>query len=455
MAAGEGASPLAAVLVAKRMSKQALDQSVASGKDEVAVSDPLMHGQVEQLTLAGKHAALFPELRDLRVSLKALRANLEEVRVLGQDGQVTDFYDKLMREPALPRAAKTRVLRALAEVRESFWRLDNAVAPGAPNKGYQIVNWNHTRAELDQVLEAAKMAKLGAADLENALLASMFSDAVKWPQNFIVHNIDGAAAAVYVLARGAFALEKPRSLARLAAISTIIKEHQIGPPQFMAFFIKGQLTRKLKEQGRDESATVANIARKVAHPFEAAHLTPAGNEISFAPEEKALLALLGVESWCVPHASSAWYGASRAVVDGDSLINYASPDGWAKIAALRGPDTQPFFEDPTVIDSLQSAKHSYDDALAVVSSAARPLAEAGLARTKGAVKRMRDGMRLWFATQGPWLPANPDGSIAFWNAPLKYPSQGQLAQREQDQFVFAKRIRDKVIELLKAEQGRY
>jgi len=440
-----------------RMTKQAFHQVAAPnhGTSASTGGTPTWQRSLDALTLGAKHASLFAPLADARAAQKALRTNLEEVKVLGQNGRVTDFYDKLMREPLLPQAAKTRILRVLAEVRESFLRLDRAVPINAPHKGYQLVNWNHTRAELDQVLEAAKVGGLGAAATEDALFASMFSDAVKWPQNFIIHNIDGAAAAAFVLARDVFDPSKAKNLERLVGICTIIKEHQIGPPQFMATFIKGQLGKKHKEHNRDESAVVAGIVKKIGHPLDPAHLCADGSQVAFTPDEKRLLAEVGVESWCVPHAGSPWYGASRAVIDGDSLINYASPDGWAKIAALRGPDTLPFFEDPTVLDSLHSAKRSYDDALLVVSPAAKSLAEAGLLRTKAAIRRMRDAMRIWFATQGPWLPANADGSIAFWNAPLKYPSQGPLSKREQEQFNFAKRIRERVIEILRVEQGNY
>ncbi len=410
---------------------------------------------LDRLSAGRKHASLFPEPSSMRASLKALREDLAEVLVQGGAGKVIDVHDKLSREPTLGKAQKERIFRVLAEVRDSYLRIDDAIKPDGPNKGYQLINWKHTRAEIDQVLEAAKLAGLSPSDTEDAILASIFSDAVKTPQNFIVHNVDGAAASVIVLQRY-FDLSNDKQAQRLLGIWHAAKEHQIGPPLFMANITKGMLSRKLgEERARAEAQTLASIHAKISHPFDRKNLTDDGSQLAFSDAERALLALLEVHDWAVPHESSAHYRVSRAVIDGDSLINYASPDGWAKIAALRGPDTQPFFEDATVLDSLHSAKHSYDDAMTVVSAPARPLMEQGLKRTKAAIKRVRDKMQVWLGSQGPFLPLNPDGTIAFWNSALKYPSKGKLTQREQTQFKFAKLIREKVVELLRAEQGVY
>jgi hypothetical protein len=427
----------------------------ATRADDRKVPTAAVELDLEHMSSKNKHAALFPPPPNLRASLKGLRDDLTEVKVLGQDGKVVDVHEKISAERSLTKAQKERVFRVLAEVRDSYLRIDNALAPEAPNKGYQIVNWKHTRAEIDQVLEAAKLATLSGADTEDALLASIFSDAVKTPQNFIIHNIDGAAAAAHVLQRH-FDLDKPADRARLYGIWRAAKEHQIGPPGFMATMARGMLARKLgDERAKAEAANLASIHRKIARPFDKEHLVADGSEIAFSEAERQILAVLDVHDWTVPFEGSPHYGLSRAVIDGDSLINYASPDGWAKIAAIRGPDTQPFFEDATVLDSLHSAKQSYDDAMTVVSVPARPLMEQGLLRTKAAIKRVRSRMQEWFATHGPFLPANPDGTIPFWNAPLKYPSKGKLTQREQLQFKFAKEIRAKVVELLRAEQGTY
>jgi hypothetical protein len=43
--------------------------------------------------------------------------------------------------------------------------------------------------------------------------------------------------------------------------------------------------------------------------------------------------------------------------------------------------------------------------------------------------------------------------IPFWDAPLKYPSKGELSPLEQRQFDFAKKIREETVRRLRAEQG--
>ncbi len=435
----------------KRMSRRQPGRAVVRPirVDKRAAPEPWL----EEATLGRRHADLFPEPTNTRSSLKGLRGDLAEV-VVQDGGRVTDVYEKIMADTVLGHRQKQRIFRVLAEVRDSYLRIDGALAAGASNKGYQIVNWKHTRAEIDQVLEAARLWHLSADDTEDALLASIFSDAVKTPQNFITHNIDGAAAAALVLSRY-FDVHTPKNAARLRGVVQAAKEHQIGPPAFMATMARAILSGKLGDRAQAHKPQLDSIHKKISRPFDRAQLNEDGSAIAFSREEMALLGEIGVHEWTVPHEGSSHYGVSRAVIDGDSLINYASPDGWAKIAALRGPDTQPFFEDATVFDSLYSAKQSYDDAMSVISEPARPLAKMGLERTRGAVKRMRDGVQRWFATHGPFLPMNADGTIAFWNAPLKYPSAGELTIKEREQHRFAKEIRAKVVELLRAEQGNY
>jgi hypothetical protein len=132
--------------------------------------------------------------------------------VLGADGKPTNLYEKIMRSDKLDAVQKERVLNALAEVKDAYRRIDAAVDAAAPPdsgaRGYQDVNWKHTRAEVDQVLDAAAKMGLSPIETENAMLASIFSDSVKFPQgdphnkpNFLVHNMDGAKAAAEVLPR--------------------------------------------------------------------------------------------------------------------------------------------------------------------------------------------------------------------------------------------------------------
>jgi hypothetical protein len=428
-------------------------QSAALRRTKPPANDDTIRTTLARLSLDHKNAGLFPPRGDLRHSMRALRDDLLAVRVLSLQGQVIDIHDKLLAEPILRPAQKQRILRVLAEVRDHYLRIDASFPADHRDRGYQMVNWKHTRAEIDQVLEAARLAHLGPSQTEDALLGSIFSDAVKVPGNFIVHNIDGSAASVDVLTRY-FDVRVGRNLGRVTAIATIIREHQVSPPAFMAGIVRTLVDKATKERGGYDGAVMASLTAKIRSPFEAPLVFDEGALIDFSPAERAVLALLGVEEWRVPHPSTPWYGPSRAVIDGDCLINYACPDGWAKIAAIRGPDTQPFFEDATVFDSLHTAKQSYDDALSVMSAPALPLAESGLARTRNAIRNVRDRMRVWLAAQ-PWLPANPDGTVAFWNAPLKYPSKGPLSKLEEEQFRFAKQIRTKVVDLLREEQGNY
>src|SRR6185436_2477729 len=120
--------------------------------------------------------------------------------------------------------------------------------------------------------------------------------------------------------------------------------------------------------------------------------------------------------------------------------------------AIRGPDRGPFFEDKTIGDSLKSAHESYDDAFSVITKGAQPLAEAGLKRTEAAVQRVSAKMETWLKSQ-PDLVRNADGTIPFWNAPLKYPSAGALNDTEKKQFAFASKIREQMVALLREEQG--
>ncbi|MBI2378263.1 MAG: hypothetical protein HYV07_29955 [Deltaproteobacteria bacterium] len=416
--------------------------------------DPKLEARLDSLTGGHKLAGQFPAPEDPARSLAELKADLRDVPVRLPNGKVGDVFSKLSADKSLSKAQKDRIFAALAEVRDNYMRLEDAIAPGEKNKGYQVVNWKHTRGEIDQVLEASKLAKLSPRETEDALLASIFSDAVKTPQNFITHNVDGAFAAAEVLSRH---FDPKRDLARIEGIVAAVKEHQIGPPAFMSMILTGMLRGKLgKDATPTELALVTSIGKKVANPFDEANLTTDKSKIAFSGAELEKLALVGVKEWNVPHQGSSHYGASRAVIDGDSLINYASPDGWAKIVAIRGPETGPFFEDKTVFDSAGSAMQSYNDATSVMSDAAKPLAKQGLARTQTALDRVKTKMEAFFASKGDSIPKNSDGTIAFWNAPLKYPKpDAPLSAREQQQLSFAKQIREEVVRLLRAEQGTY
>lgn len=446
----------------------------------------------------------------------ALRKDLLDVKVTRDGGGVADVWSKFEADPKLSIEQKDRIFNVLAESKHYYaetvpkqveadlrakaarGELDlNAPVKDAEvrarlergeitpaeariqdgviaSRNYQEVNWKHTRGEIDQVLESTRLRpNMTANQVEDAILGSIYSDMVKSPSNFIVHNIDGARAASEILPKH-FDMSVPGNAERVQGIVTAIKEHQIGPPQFMSDMnemfiggsVKSQLTNNvtalktasggtlseadaailaglekrlaptfgsiptrqplseaevqfLKNAGKASNPNdpekllrdykeyldnINEIKRKISDPLNPANHTPDGSQLAFTDAEKRLLNRIGVQDWTVPHEGSPHYLASRSIIDGDSLINYATPDGWAKIAAIRGPDT-PFAFDKTVFDSLASAKASYNDAFKVMSDEARTLGQKGVALTEDAVQRVRtsvnvdgvanDGMEGW------------------------------------------------------------
>jgi hypothetical protein len=395
----------------------------------------------------------------------AMRADLRDVPVKLEQGKVVDVFDKFSTEPTLAPEQRARVLSVLNEVHRNYMDIEAKLPTDSPERGYQIVNWKHTRNEINEVVEAARRNNLTKQQTEDALLASIFSDAVKTPSNFAVHNIDGANLAKQTLPRY-FDMSRTESQTRIDGIVEAVKEHQIGPPEFMAkmiarIFIRGKLGSSATPEQIDN---VESIYNKIANPLDPKNHTADGTQINFTPQEQALLESVGVKSWTVPH-DSPWYKASRAVIDGDSLVNYATADGWAKIAAIRGPGKGPAFTDATVFDSLKSAEASYNDAFSVISERSKPLAQNGLQETKQSLQSVKQKMSAWLAGERTRLasepsevnPFNPDGSVPFWDAPLKYPKDNKavtegLTAKEVTQFEFAKTIREKMVDMLRQEQ---
>ncbi len=274
------------------------------------------------------------------------------------------------------------------------------------------------------------------------MLASAMSDAVKTPANFIVHNVHGAQAAKRVLERmnlGADVVED---------VVKAVLEHQIGPPRFMAFV---GVAMGLKGAGVD-SALVGSITAKIADPLNDKNLTADKSQIAFSPDEKAALEKIGVLAWTVPHEGSRHYAAARAVIDADSLVNYACPDGWAKLAALHGPDQPLALREPLLIDGLvslepgvASARSSFRDARSVISPDVLPLYDRGLARTEQAVKRVMSQLERWAQGQPPGTTAHTaDGKFPYLDGKLDYTDPKQM--------MFARRLRDEGVRLLRQEE---
>jgi hypothetical protein len=274
------------------------------------------------------------------------------------------------------------------------------------------MNWKHTRAEVNQVYEAARLLNLDPEETRDAIIASIFSDAVKNRTNFLIHNIHGAQAAACGLSQ-LMRIDDAPGKKSISRIVKAIKEHQVAPPQFMAQVISAQLCRihginpkKLLDwevawSGSDESdqyiPIIKSINEKVSKPFETVNLTPDRERINFNQQERELLKDLSIEDWYVPHPESESSKISHVVIAGDHCINYNHPEGFAKIAMLRGPNTDPLFHDDTIYTSLASAVASFSDSYMILRPEIQPMAIAGLRRTKTAVERVAAIMRELFS----------------------------------------------------------
>ncbi|HNM49721.1 MAG TPA: hypothetical protein PKN86_08465, partial [Candidatus Obscuribacter sp.] len=286
------------------------------------------------------------------------------------------------------------------------------------NAGYQWnMNWKHTRAELDQVLEAGRCLGLGPEECRDAMVASIFSDAIKNRSNFIIHNIHGAEAAALVLSYF-FDPENPDEMRTVERIVVAVKQHQIAPPEFMARTVAVLLTRKFGLEPFDRlishgntmelaknklNRRVVSIYSKIRLPYDKHHLAEDLLTINFTDDEKEMLKEIGIEDWYVPHPEVHDSVIAHALIAGDHSINYNNPDGFAKIALIRGPFTESYFEDGTIYDSLESAMASFGDSYNILLPAARSLALKGIRRTHIAVTRVLRIMTELFAgiTIGP------------------------------------------------------
>lgn len=381
-------------------------------------------------------STLFPTAGSAKAAeaRQALVSELKTVMVRGRDGAPVSLADKLAAHPGLDATQQRRILDAVATVRGGYEQASTSIT--AP-PGYQDVNWKHTRLELDRVLDTSVALKLSPKDTESAILASAFSDSVKAPTNFIAHNVHGAQAALHVLAR----MVPPMGGDQLEDVTRAILEHQVGPPGFM-----GQVAMRglLKSKGVD-AVVVDSIATKISQPF--AHAK--NGAIEFSAAERAVLDQVGVPAWTVP-GTGRHQAIARAVVDADSLVNYACPDGWAKLAALHGPDQPPFLQEPRLEHALTSllpghasAKKSFNDAKDVISDASRGLYDAGLARTEAAVTDVVKQLTSWVAQQTD-VPKGKGGGVPYLTADLDYQNPVEVD--------FARRLRDHAVTLLRAKE---
>jgi YD repeat-containing protein len=395
-----------------------------------------------------------PVINEAIESVKSDLKNVVGVDAYGVDKSV---FDSLSTDPTLSDRQKANILRNLAEVRQHFasYRVGDRMNPDPE------INWVHTQGELGRVMQSARANNLTANEMEDAMLASMYSDSVKFSSkmpegakpNFFTHHLDGAIAAAESLSKQGYPQD------RIDSIVQAIKEHQIAPPKFMGKLYRGKMqsdinfllaTKKISEaRGQELLQTLNEMTTKepngdevihdIAYVNEAKKVQSAdGNwEVDFTPKQKQLLELTGIDRWSVPvdptttpnfkqlsNAEQAKlvsnYKIASTLIDGDALDNYATLGGASKIVALRKPGGG--FYDPTVWKSMNSVDDSYADAYEVLSPGGKKLADAAMSNKNAAIRDEKNGIRTqmdaWLRTKG-LDPAKE--LIPFYNTDLKYP----------------------------------
>ncbi len=333
---------------------------------------------------------LFPVLddeerrHDLHAEVAAFR-----VRTTRND-KATSLAESLL-SSGLSTANAEMVVALLVELRHAW----TSRATDAVDAGYDDVNWRHACGELAQVLEIAADAGLGDDVSCDAALASLLSDSAKLRGNFLTHHVDGAVAAFLLLPR-VMSVDTPRQRQRVVGICQAIVEHQVGPPRFMANMVRMGIASQLRAVGAADdvsTAVLAGLYTKIADPMNPEHVDRSANGVGclrLTREERALLKLVDLPDWCVPHPQTPWFAASSAVIDADSLVNYVTADGVGKIVAICGPGTP--FHDPTVFHSIFSCGASFVDAVSVMSDVAMGSVARGLSSTKTLIEKVRFGV---------------------------------------------------------------
>jgi hypothetical protein len=416
-------------------------------------------------------AALFPCVT--ATDAAALRAEVGASLVRTTRAEARPIADRLA-ATGLADADARVVLDLLVELRLAWTTRSSDVA----DAGYDDLNWRHTCGELAQLLELAQTMRLPASVVVDAALASLLSDAAKLRGNFLTHHIDGALAAFVVLPR-VLAADTAAGQRRIAGICQAILEHQVGPPRFMAIMVRLAILAALRAGGVvvDEavSALVDGLRDKIADPMNPAHVVRAADGtgvLKVSADEAALLARVQLPAWYVPHPLTPWFQASSTVIDADSLVNYATPDGVGKIVAICGPGTP--FQDATVFHSMFSCGASFVDAVSVMSDEAMSSVEQGLKGTRAVIDHVRaivaaELVRGWLqfpAASFDRIAAEehvhverlrvvrtdaavcvaidkPADGLPYWSMPLRYDDDGVDAH-------VARLLRRKVADLLRA-----
>lgn len=415
-------------------------------------------------------ALLFPVLvgAERRV---ALRREVGKVRVRSAGGAVVELSKKVTDCRALTPLESQRILDVLVDLRHA-WKTRDADA------GYDDINWKHACQEVGQILDVAEENGMSPLQTEDAVLASLLSDAAKLRGNFLTHHIDGAVGASLVLPRF-IPVDGPLGRARIVSICQAILEHQVGPPRFMAQMIRMGIEEKLRASGGSAEGLEA-LHKKIADPLNPAHATlhvDGYGVLALTPRERQLLALVDVPDWYVPHPATPWFFAATAVIDADSLVNYVTPDGVGKIVAICGPGTP--FRDATVFHSIFSCGASFVDAVSVMSDTAMSAMREGVALTRAAIEDVR--ARVLAEIEEGWLhfapaelrrvvdeesvdvtrltstkrdgeilidvPWEDGGKLPYWNTALDYQTASDGPGVKS--YEFAKLLRRRVADLLR------
>lgn len=496
----------------------------------------------KEIVKPGEMQQRFPVYSEaqLKIGREAVQNELAQVKASEQDGNPMSVLDKF-NQSNLSDAQKERVLNALAAVRENH--VSTRESDGSINPD-QEKNWIHTQGEFGRNIDSAQRMKLTPEQTEDSLIGSMFSDAVKNKSNFMVHHRAGREAALTFLSAakenglgaerikgiGNMTLEHQIgppgfmrmiygngiaddiNLERSAELTSILKkpvaERTPGEQatyeklqdlsnsyesraQQLDNFIGSAADRvKLADRqafGRfvsdEESSAIISLGQKIATPFQQPLIdTKYGSKaVELTDLERSLLQRTGNEDWYVPHESTPWYGASRSLINADSIDNYATPGGFSKLVGMNGPETDIFFRDKTIDESLASPRRSFRFAYEIMTPEGKVLADAELAKTDAAIERARERTAAWLRQELNVPADQPLPKIPFWNADLVYPDRGSfehqwwklhknsdrnpqqqelwsqqrftgLTPEQIDQFLFAKKIRDQMVDELRREQ---
>ncbi|MBX9723509.1 MAG: hypothetical protein K2X81_19040, partial [Candidatus Obscuribacterales bacterium] len=410
--------------------------------------------------------------------------DLSEIKALEPGKSVLDQF----RDSGLSISQKYRVLNSLAQVRENFV---NQTVNGKIEADQQG-NWIHTQGEFGRVIDASQNGKLTPKQTEDALLSSMFADAVKSKANFFTHHMEGALAADHALGKE---MGAGFNRTRLDGIVHSVREHQIGPPEFMSMLYGNRIRAALNfKLSPEQESALSSLQGKIADPLnpsvEKISTADGGTALKLKPEEQALLKLTGAQEWYVPDAKNPWNKSSRAVIDGDSVDNYYTPGGIGKITGLGGPESDVWFKtkqiDNTALSAdrtsnIGSARSSANDAAKLITPESKPLAQNALAQTEAAIVAAKEKVADWLKTDQALDPKQQE--VPFFNKDLKYPQFGEadgqwwnihrtpadkrtpeqqsfydqhrfdgLSKPEQADFLRAKEIRERIVSELRAAQ---